>query len=141
MAGARRLLGRLGARLAYGRPVRVGDRAVIPVARVRLVGGFGFGTQEGPDGEEGGGGGGILLSRPVGFIDAGPEGARFEPIDDRARRARLLLAGAGAGALAATAVAGTTAGALVARRLVRTAAGSRRLVRRRRRVRPLPWPR
>ena len=34
-----------GGRLVYAKPLRVGDRAVIPVARVRVRGGFGFGKR------------------------------------------------------------------------------------------------
>jgi Sporulation protein YtfJ (Spore_YtfJ) len=77
-----------GGRLVYAKPLRVGDRAVIPVSRVRTVAGFGFG--EGSD-ESGGGGGGVLDAQPVGFIDVGPEGARYESIPSPATR--LIAAG------------------------------------------------
>ena len=100
----RRLLSRLGgARLCYGKPVHVGDRAVVPVARVQAMGGAGWGSDKSADG---GGGGGVLNAKPVGFIDIGPEGARFEAIPDPDRGARLLKAGAFAAAtvLVATAV-------------------------------------
>jgi uncharacterized spore protein YtfJ len=100
----RRLVTRLGgARLCYGKPVHVGDRAVVPVARVRAMGGFGWGAQEGSDG---GGGGGQLDARPVGFIDIGPEGARYEAIPDPDRGAKLVKAAAAAAAtvLVATAL-------------------------------------
>ncbi len=73
-----RLVRRIGSgRLVYARPLKVGDRAVIPVARVRLRGGFGFGGRQG---EDGGGGGGLVDARPAGFIEVGPEGARYEAI-------------------------------------------------------------
>src|SRR4051812_22017263 len=101
----RRFANRLaGARLCYGKPVHVGDRAIVPVARVRAMGGFGWGSQK--DTGDGGGGGGTLAASPVGFIDIGPEGARFEAIPDPDRTARLLKAGAVAVAtvLAATAL-------------------------------------
>jgi hypothetical protein len=104
--GARRRLRELlaqagGARLCYGEPVRVGDRTVIPVASVRARGGAGFG--EGPS--AGGGGGGTLDAAPVGFIEVGPEGARFERIADAERSLRVArgavgLAGIVVGALA-----------------------------------------
>ena len=100
----RRLVTRLGgARLCYGKPVHVGDRAVVPVARVVAVGGGGWGRD---DDAGGGGGGGGLNASPVGFIDIGPEGARFEAIPDPDRAAKLLKAGAVAAAtlLVATAV-------------------------------------
>jgi hypothetical protein len=90
----------------------VGDRAVIPVARVRLMGGFGFGHNERADRPgEGGGGGGIAGARPAGFIDVGPEGARYEAIPREHGRVAAIAAGVAAGALAGTAVAGTVLGA------------------------------
>ena len=113
----RRLLTRLGGgRLVYGRPVRTGDRAVIPVSRVRLAGGFGFG-QDADD--EGGGGGGFVQARPAGFIEVGPEGARYQAIPRERGRAAGLAAAVAAGALAGSAVAGTAVSARALRRLVR----------------------
>jgi uncharacterized spore protein YtfJ len=119
----RRLVSRAaGARLSYGRPVTVGGRTIIPVARVRFAGGFGFGENAGkgnPGPESGGGGGGIVDSRPLGFIEATSEGARFEPIAGRGQRARVLAVAVAAGAVAGTAVAGSTVGALALRRVAR----------------------
>ena len=113
----RRFLNRLGGgRLVYGRPVRAGDRAVIPVSRVRLAGGFGFGMQAD---DEGGGGGGIVQARPAGFIEVGPEGARYQAIPrERGRLAGLIVA-VSAGALAGSAVAGTAVSARALKRLAR----------------------
>lgn len=94
-----------GAKLCYGEPVRVGDRVVVPVARVTTAGGGGFGSGAGAPGVDGapgssdgtgGGGGGWVEAAPVGFIDVGPEGARFEPIPDpvgTARGLRLAITG------------------------------------------------
>jgi hypothetical protein len=94
LPGLRQLVGRLtGARLCFGKPVRAGDRAVVPVASVRVAGGGGGGR--GPSG--GGGGGGQLQARPVGYIEVGPDGTRFRRIVDPGRAAAL----AGAGAMAA----------------------------------------
>ncbi len=81
-----------GARLCYGKPVRQGDHVVIPVARVRLMGGGGFGRGPSDNQGGGGGGGGAADAAPVGFIEVGPAGARFEPIPDPDRVARLLRA-------------------------------------------------
>ena len=91
---AQRVLARLtGARLCFGRPVEVKGRTVIPVASVRTAGGYGFGGE--PDGRQrsGGGGGGALDARPVGFIEIGPDGTRFEPIDDGRAALRTIAAG------------------------------------------------
>jgi hypothetical protein len=114
-----RLLGRLRAgRLVYAKPVRAGDRTLVPVARVRIVGGFGFGAQ--PD-DEGGGGGGIIDARPVGYIEVGPDGTRYEAIPRRHGRAAAIAAGVAAGAVAGSALAGSAVGVQVVRRLARAA--------------------
>jgi uncharacterized spore protein YtfJ len=89
---AQRALARLtGARLCFGRPVEVKGRTVIPVASVRTLGGYGFGNEPARGG--GGGGGGALDARPVGFIEIGPDGTRFEAIDDGRAALRLIAAG------------------------------------------------
>jgi uncharacterized spore protein YtfJ len=99
---AQRALARLtGARLCFGRPVEYDNRTVIPVASVRTAGGWGFGNHSGGDGSvgagagagAGGGGGGALDARPVGFIEIGPEGTRFQRIDDGRTALRALAAG------------------------------------------------
>lgn len=107
--GVRRLLTAVGgAKLCYGEPVRAGERVVIPVSRVMAVGGGGFGSgrsrEKGEDGD-GGGGGGMVEAAPVGFIDIGPEGARFEAIPDPMGNARALRSGATALTTLATAAA------------------------------------
>jgi hypothetical protein len=115
-----RLLGRLGGgRLVYGKPVTVGDRALVPVARVRIAGGFGFGTSD--QEQDGGGGGGMVDARPAGFIEVGPEGARYEAIPRDRGRAAAIAAGVVAGALAGSAVTGGALGARALRRLARAA--------------------
>jgi hypothetical protein len=99
--GLRRVIAAIcGARLCYGKPVKAGDRVVIPVARVRSVGGFGLG--QGPAGDGGGGGGGSIDAAPVGFIEITPEQSRFEPIPDPAGAALAVRnAAAAVGVLAA----------------------------------------
>ena len=89
-----RLLARMtGARLCFGDAVTDGARTVIPVASLRTAGGGGFGS--GPDASpgQGGGGGGAIDARPVGFIEIGPEGTRFERIDDGRAALRAVAAG------------------------------------------------
>jgi uncharacterized spore protein YtfJ len=110
LVALRRLVDRIGgARLCYGQPVRQGERTVIPVARVRAIGGGGFGRGGDAGGELGGGGGGRLDALPVGFIDIGPEGARFEPIPDPEATVRLVRTAATAAATLVGAVAGLRA--------------------------------
>jgi len=123
---AQRALARLtGARLCFGRPVELKNRTVIPVASVRSVGGWGFGNDgRGADRSAGGGGGGLLDARPVGFIEIGPDGARFERIDDGLMPLRVI---------AASSLAVLVLGRALARRRRRRAlpgVASRRLLRR-----------
>jgi uncharacterized spore protein YtfJ len=97
----RRVIAALGgARLCFGKPVKAGERVVIPVARVRSAGGFGFGQGEVGDG--GGGGGGAIDAAPIGFIEITPEQTRFESIPDPAGTALAVRnVAAAAGVLAA----------------------------------------
>ncbi len=99
-----------GAALCYGEPVQAGDRIVIPIARVRGVGGLGFGrgTTAGGDGDggDGGGGGGAIEASPAGFLDITPAGVRYEAIPDPVNAARALSTGASALTLLVGAVLG-----------------------------------
>jgi uncharacterized spore protein YtfJ len=85
-----------GSTMCFGDPVRAGDRVVLPISRVRAAGGGGFGDGDSPteDGGRsvgsGGGGGGYVDAAPVGFIEIGPDGARFEAIPDPITTARAL---------------------------------------------------
>jgi hypothetical protein len=72
-----------GARLCFGRPVRAGDTAVVPVASVWVAGGWGSGGgRNAADSGEGGGGGGALGAKPIGYIEVTPNGTRFRRILD-----------------------------------------------------------
>lgn len=109
--GLRRLIDAVAStKLVYGEPVREGDRTIIPVARVRASGGWGFGTGDRPkksaDPGTGGGGGGRVDAAPAGFIEVAPDGARFHEIPDPERTGRLLKAGAAALVTVATGLAG-----------------------------------
>jgi hypothetical protein len=105
------LTGLGGGRLVYGKPVTAGERTVVPVSRVRMAGGFGFG------GDEEGGGGGVVDARAVGFIEVGPQGARYESLPAGHGRAAAIAAGVAAGVVAGSALAGSAA----VRRLARAA--------------------
>jgi uncharacterized spore protein YtfJ len=99
--GLRRIVDAVaGARLCYGEPVREGERTVIPVTRVKVSGGWGVARNprraKDADGGGGGGGGGALDAQPAGFIEVGPDGARFHEIADPDRTQRLLKTGAAA---------------------------------------------
>jgi hypothetical protein len=126
----RRMVRRInGVRVAYGKPIRAGDLTIIPVARVRVRGGFGFGSAPSDAGGDGGGGGGTFDAQPIGFIESGPQGTRYERIPQPRGGAGRLAAATAAGALTGAAVAGTAVGGLALRRVARTAlrSGLRRL--------------
>lgn len=69
-------------RNVYGEPVSMGNRTVIPVARIA----YGFGGGGGRPNQEpqgfGGGGGGRVSAVPVGVIEITPENTRFIPFTD-----------------------------------------------------------
>ena len=80
------LLRSIGDRLAtgatvkavYGEPVSVGERTVIPVARVSYAFGGGGGGEPGEEAAGGGGGGGGRVSaQPCGALEITPAGTRF----------------------------------------------------------------
>jgi uncharacterized spore protein YtfJ len=96
-----------GARLCYGEPVEAAGRTVIPVARVRTIGGLGWGDSgERAEAGRGGGGGGYLDARPLGFIEIAGEATTYHEIPDPERSQRMLKAGAAAIAVIAAALAG-----------------------------------
>ncbi len=90
-------------RAAFGEPQVVGDRTVIPVARVGYTFGLGFGQGTDPAEEEApaptgeGGGAGVGASaRPVGTLVITPEEVYFEETVDATR---VALAGIALAAL------------------------------------------
>jgi uncharacterized spore protein YtfJ len=122
-----------GARLVYGKPIEASGRTVVPVASLRMGGGLGFGlgASDGADGKppgtgRGGGGGGAVDARPLGFIDIGPEGARFEPIDKTGRLTQAFGRAVSSGGVAGGAAAGAVAGAAVVAGAVGLAVARRR---------------
>lgn len=130
MWSVRKLVNSLaGAQMCFGEPVRAGDHVVLPIARVRAMGGGGFGDGDSPadDGSRntgsGGGGGGYVDAAPVGFIEIGPDGARFQPIPDPITTARALSA-------AVATLAGAALGVRVLRGNRKAVPAARRLLRR-----------
>jgi uncharacterized spore protein YtfJ len=104
---AERIVDRLTrARLCFGDPIGSGARTVIPVARVRVYGGFGFGRGGERTTDSGGGGGGYVDAHPIGFIEVTPQGSQFTAIPDPERGERMLLAAARAAAMVAAGLAG-----------------------------------
>jgi uncharacterized spore protein YtfJ len=92
-------------RTIYGETRQIGNKTVIPVAR--LAYGFGAGggqgpTQMGPEGTAeaggGGGGGGVSVS-PVGFLVEENGELRFMPVGDRRRLLMAIGIGVGIGLL------------------------------------------
>jgi len=87
------------ARMVFGEPIKVGDRTIVPVARVGGGFGLGFGGKRtlpetgeaaAEQASRGGGGGGRLSARPVAVIEVSPEKVRVKPIVDVTR---IVLSG------------------------------------------------
>jgi uncharacterized spore protein YtfJ len=66
----------------YGDPVVVGNRTVIPAARVRYAFGGGGGGAKGDLEAHSGGGGGRVSAQPCGALEVTPEGTRFIAFQD-----------------------------------------------------------
>jgi uncharacterized spore protein YtfJ len=74
----------------FGKPEKVGEKLVIPVAMVRCCFGGGWGSGKMPGGEEaserqegeGGGGGGAMLARPVAVLETTAKETKVIPIVD-----------------------------------------------------------
>lgn len=72
----------------FGEPEVIGERTIIPIAKVGYGLGFGFGQGEGPataEGEPkeagvGGGGGGGVSATPVAILEVTPQGTRVVPV-------------------------------------------------------------
>ena len=79
----------------FGEPEVIGERTIIPIARVSYGLGFGFGRGEGPAAAEGepgekgagggGGGGGGVSAMPMAVLEVTPQGTRVVPILDITR--------------------------------------------------------
>lgn len=90
-------------RSAFGEAQQVGDKTLIPVARVSYGFGTGFGSGSGPQAEdeppagqgEGGGGGGMGSAHPLGVIVVTPEDVYFEETADESKiaMAGIVLSG------------------------------------------------
>lgn len=74
---AERVSGSASVKNVYGDPVVIGNRTVIPAARVRYAFGGGGGRGKIEGGPDGGGGGGRVSARPCGALEITPGGTRF----------------------------------------------------------------
>lgn len=79
-----------GVAAVYGDPVEKDAVTVVPVAQ--SMWGSGAGSGESPDEGGGSGGGGGAMSRALGYIEVGPDGARFVPLQRPWQDAKLILA-------------------------------------------------
>ena len=85
----------------FGDPITVGDKTVIPVARIRYGlgaggGGISHDNPSGPDtpsGKSAGGGGGGIIATPKGVLEISPAGTRFIAFADRKRLSIAVLGG------------------------------------------------
>ncbi|WP_410764448.1 spore germination protein GerW family protein [Haloferax sp. DFSO60] len=88
------------ARTVYGTPVSVGEKTVIPVARVAYGLGMGGGSGGDEDDEtagEGFGGGGGARATPMGVVEVTPEETKFIRFNEAPRLAGILAVGIGLG--------------------------------------------
>lgn len=86
----------------YGDPVAVGNRTVIPVARVRYAFGAGGGSKGEAGARDGGGGGGSVSAKPAGALEITPAGTRFVTFSDPTAVGIALAVGAALGAIIAS---------------------------------------
>ena len=100
---AERLRGSTGVETVYGKPVRAGDKVILPVASVHYAMGGGFGREQsdesGSELDEGGGGGGAVRAVPVGVVEVTAGETRFVPIDLGRKLLGAALIGFALGAL------------------------------------------
>ena len=88
---------------AFGEPETVGEKTIIPIARVGYGFGMGFGEGKAPEEEEGkeaptgrgGGGGGGVSAQPLAVLEVTPETTKLIPVLDwtRIALAAACLAG------------------------------------------------
>ncbi|WP_231183827.1 spore germination protein GerW family protein [Haladaptatus sp. DYF46] len=88
----RQLRRNVGVETVYGTPIQIGNRTIIPVAKV----GYGFGGVGGTNGSRMGGGAG---AGPVGALEVSPEGTRFVRFSDSRRTLVALGVGIAIGLL------------------------------------------
>jgi len=67
---------------AFGEPIVIGEKTIIPVARVSAGFGGGIAPKAGSGQSAGGGGGGGLEARPMGAIEVTKMGTKYVPIYD-----------------------------------------------------------
>jgi uncharacterized spore protein YtfJ len=92
----------------YGKPIKEGDKVIIPAAEVLAFTAFGVGggiapttPEDDPSGKPtiasggGGGGGGRVFARPAAVIIVSPEGVRVEPVIDITKIALAAFTTAG----------------------------------------------
>lgn len=91
-----------GAKAVFGEPVERDGVTVIPVAQ--MIFGTGAGEGGGADEEYGSGAGGGALTRPIGYIELGPNGAVYCPIPQPWQNPTIIVSVAFAALLLAKAV-------------------------------------
>jgi uncharacterized spore protein YtfJ len=96
-----RLGGSASVKNVYGEPVTVGDRTVLPVAKVFFCFGGGGGKGRLQEEGSGGGGGGMVRAYPAGALEVTSSGTRFIGVHDVKLLGLAMAAGFALGAAAA----------------------------------------
>ncbi|GAB4401457.1 MAG: hypothetical protein OHK0053_24200 [Microscillaceae bacterium] len=97
-----RIQGQAGTQKAFGTPIEVHDKVLLPVARVSFAFGGGAGmvnAANAPEGigQGGAGGGGAAVIAPLGVIEITKHETRFVPTDDWRKWSQVFVAGLMAG--------------------------------------------
>jgi uncharacterized spore protein YtfJ len=88
-----RLGGSASVKNVYGEPVTVGERTVLPVAKVFYSFGGGGGRRAAGQDGSGGGGGGMVAATPAGALEVTPSGTRFVGLHDTRNLGMAVAAG------------------------------------------------
>ncbi|WP_227379847.1 GerW family sporulation protein [Haladaptatus halobius] len=77
----------------YGEPIEVGDKTIVPVAKIGYGFGGGYGSSDEDEGGSGGGGGGGISATPLGALELTEDNTRFVRLESRKRLLLAFIAG------------------------------------------------
>lgn len=83
----------------YGEPIEVGEKTVVPVAKIGYGFGGGYGSSDEDEGGSGAGGGDGVSATPVGALELTEDSTRFVRFESRKRSLLAFTAGIAVGLL------------------------------------------